>query len=326
MATYLVRCAEVGREMQDRHGKLRRDLANVIAERLPDAVTTLAPGRLVVETTVDAAGVLAALPGVINVSPCQRVSQAEVEPAVVALATAQLSSEMSFAVRVRRSGERGGPLAHERSPDIAKRLGDAIANATGARVDLTEPDVEIGVELRGDDAFVFDRVIEGVDRAGPTAERAAGEPRFLADQMLGRLAARLRLLGYDTITVYDLADSEVTRIAARDGRILLTRDGPLAQTRAVPVHRVAATDPRKQLAEVLDALALTPEPARYFSRCTLCNTPVEPVAESDVREALPAGVRDRDLVFARCPSCEQVYWHGSHVPRILDELRAAGAR
>ncbi len=37
MATYLVRCAEIGREQQVRYGKLRRDLAAVIAERIADA-------------------------------------------------------------------------------------------------------------------------------------------------------------------------------------------------------------------------------------------------------------------------------------------------
>jgi uncharacterized protein with PIN domain len=138
--------------------------------------------------------------------------------------------------------------------------------------------------------------------------------------MLGRLAARLRLLGYDTLTVYDLADSEVTRLAA--GRILLTRDAALARTQAVPVHFVVATSPREQLTEVIAALGLTPDPSRLFTRCTLCNTPVEPAAEDDVD--VPPGVRGRHLAFFRCPACGQVYWHGSHVERILDDLAASG--
>jgi len=223
-----------------------------------------------------------------------------------------------------RGGDRSGLIAGERTPDLARQLGDAVAVATGARVDLTHPDVVIGVELRGDEAFVFDRVIDGIDRAGPPSPCAPGEPRFVADQMLGRLAARLRLLGYDTLTVFDLADSEVTRLAAAGGRILLTRDGALARTRAVPVHFVAATEPRAQLAEVLAALALTPDPARCFSRCTLCNALVEAVAEADVLDRLPPRIRGRALTFFRCPGCAHVYWNGSHVTRIVADLRAAG--
>ena len=326
METYLIRCAEIGRELQVRHGKLRRDLASVVGDRLPDASVELAPGRLIVQSDrPNAAEVLASLPGVGSVSPCRRVGFADLVKTVVEMARALIEPGASFAIRVRRGGERGGAAANERTPDIARRLADAIAHATGARSDLTRPDVEIGVDLRGDEAFVFDRVIHGVDRTGPTVPRADGEARFVADQMLGRLAARLRLLGYDTLTVYDLADSEVTRLAAAEGRILLTRDTALSRTRAVPVHRVVATTPRAQLTEVLTALSLTPDPSRYFTRCTLCNEPVEPVTEAMVHGRLPPGVRGRDLTFFRCPSCDQLYWRGSHVERILADLTAAGA-
>jgi hypothetical protein len=76
---------------------------------------------------------------------------------------------------------------------------------------------------------------------------------------------------------------------------------------------------------VLDALALVPDPARYFSRCTLCNTPVDPVAEADVHDRVPPSLRGRDLAFVRCPACDQLYWRGSHVTRILADLSAAGA-
>ena len=316
----MIRCAETGREQQARFGKLRRDLASVIAERLPGAHVEMAPGRVIVDTHDDAAELLAALPGVGTVSPCERVAFGELEAAAVALARRSVRAAGTFAVRVRRGGEKTGASAHERRPEITRRLADAIVVATHARIDLTSPDVEIGVELRGDEAFIFDRIVDGIDRTGPAAPRSAGDARFLADQMLGRLAARLRLLGYDTLTVFDIADSEVTRLAAAEGRILLTRDGPLAQTRAVPVYRVDATDPREQLTEVVDAFSLAPDPARYFTRCALCNTPVESVDEAAVRDRLPSAVRDRGLELFRCAPCDRLYWRGTHVERILDEL------
>jgi uncharacterized protein with PIN domain/tRNA(Ser,Leu) C12 N-acetylase TAN1 len=328
MATYLIRFVEIGREQQAERGKQRRDLAAVVRERIPAASVAQAPGRLVVDTpsgVPDVADMLAAMPGVNSVSPCVRVSRAALETAIVELARKRLAPGASVAVRVRRRGEQTGPSAGERSIDLARRLGELVSRATGARIDLTQPDLELGVELRDDEAFVFDRIIDGIDRTGPQAPRAAGEPRFLADQMLGRLAARLRLLGYDTLTVYDLADSEVTRLAAADGRILLTRDGALAKTLAVPVHYVAAAAPRAQLAEIIATFDLHPDPDRYFSRCTLCNEPVEPVAEADVHDRLPPRIRDRGLAFVRCPACAQIYWRGSHVERILAELVSADA-
>jgi uncharacterized protein with PIN domain/tRNA(Ser,Leu) C12 N-acetylase TAN1 len=321
VATYLIRCAETGREQQARLGKLRNDLARVIAERLPGARIETAPGRVVVEAGEAAEDVLAALPGVSSVSPCTRVPFDELERAVVELArNHRAAASTTLAIRIRRGGEKAGASARERRPDLARRLAAAITAATGARIDLTRPDLEIGIELRGDDAFVFDRIVHGIDRIGPTTPPAAGQPRFVADQMLGRLAARLRLLGYDTLTVFDIADSEVTRLAAAEGRILLTRDGPLAQTRAVPVHFVRATEPPEQLTEVLAALQLSPDPAHQFTRCTRCNTLLETVEEAVVRDRLPEGVRDREQVILRCPGCDKLYWRGSHTDRILAEL------
>lgn len=322
MATYLIRCAETGREQQARLGKLRNDLARVIAERLPGARIETAPGRVVVEVSDESAeDVLASLPGVGSVSPTTRVPFDALEPAVVALARAHgASPATTLAIRIRRGGEKSGASARERRPDLVRRLADAITSATGARVDLTRPDLEIGIELRGDEAFLFDRIVQGIDRVGPTRPAAAGEPRFVADQMLGRLAARLRLLGYDTLTVFDIADSEVTRLAAAEGRILLTRDGPLAQTRAVPVHFVQATAPREQIAEVLAALQLSPDPALQFTRCTRCNARLESVSQTEVRDRLPEAVRASGQAILRCPGCDQLYWRGSHVDRVLAEL------
>ncbi len=68
----------------------------------------------------------------------------------------RINSKDSFAVRARRIGDQG-----YRSADIAKQLGSSIVEATGARVDLDEPDITVFVEVRGSDAYLFDEVIEG---------------------------------------------------------------------------------------------------------------------------------------------------------------------
>lgn len=317
MALYLIRCTETGREQQARLGKQRKDLASVIAERWPAATIVTSPGRLVVDGPPAIAGELAQIPGLIEVAACERVPREMLVPAAVARAGALAGQ--SFAVRVRRRSNEGSSL------EIAREVADAIVEATGARVDLKAPDVVIGVELRGDEAYVFDAVVPGIDRSGPRVPvTLTGEPKFVADQMLGRLAARLRLLGYDTRTVFDIADSEVTRMAVTDGRILLTRDGPLSRTLAVPVHYVVATKPQRQLAEVLRALALTPDPAKLFTRCTLCNAAIEVVGAAEAAALdVPASVRG--MTIYRCTRCAQLYWHGSHVERILADLASAGA-
>jgi uncharacterized protein with PIN domain len=52
--------------------------------------------------------------------------------------------------------------------------------------------------------------------------------KFIADVMLGKLAKRMRLLGFDVL--YDPAyeDNEVLRLALDHDRVILTRDAGLA--------------------------------------------------------------------------------------------------
>ena len=105
--------------------------------------------------------------------------------------------------------------------------------APGSRVDLAAHDLVIGIEVRGDDAYLFRAVVPGADRR-PTRGRVAGEPRFLADQMLGRLAVWLRLLGFDTAEARDRPDSWLLRHARDEGRG--ADPGPRALARRLGAH------------------------------------------------------------------------------------------
>lgn len=307
MLSFLVRYLEAGRDAQ--RGGQRRDLAAALAAQLPGARIETDTGRLVVEVAdADAAAARAALEelsGITSFSPCTRA--ADVRAAVLARAAA-IAPGARFRITTA-------------SRELAARLGaDVLAARPDLRVDLHAPDVTIGVERRGDQAFVFDEVVAGRDHRGSAAP-PAGELRFVADQMLGRLATWLRLLGYDTVHPWDQPDSWVLRVARDEGRVLLTRDAPLARARSVPLHYVRAQRPMDQLAEVVAAFELAVDDARMFTRCPRCNAPVEPVAREAVLDRLPAAVAAEQLDFRRCAACDRVYWRGGHVDRILERLR-----
>lgn len=154
------------------------------------------------------------------------------------------------------------------------------------------------------------------------AEFPPSGTRFLADAMLGRLARWLRALGYDT--AYDPAvhDPELVRVAAEEGRVLLTRDRHLVEhLRPERALLVTDDDPLVQLRQVVDACRLSP-PVQLFSRCLMCNgvlrpaTPEEAALVPEASRGLPGPVR-------RCPDCGRVFWHGSHTRRMRDTLSAA---
>lgn len=142
--------------------------------------------------------------------------------------------------------------------------------------------------------------------------------RFFADAMLGRLAKRLRLGGWDTKYESFIHDADLVRRAAAEGRIILTRDRRLmlrrgARGTAFLLHANGVDDQWRELTAHWPALTA----GDAFSRCAECNTPIESVDREDVRDRVPPYVyRTQDKFFA-CPGCGRIYWPGTHVPKIL---------
>lgn len=148
-------------------------------------------------------------------------------------------------------------------------------------------------------------------------------PRFIADAHLGGLARLLRMAGFDTLYDNHCGDGEIEAIAARDGRIVLTRDRELLKRRQV-VHGcyLHAQQPPRQLREVAGRFGLA-EAARPFTRCLDCNRPLRTAARAEVEARLPPSVRARHDRFSTCDSCRRVYWKGSHWQRMRAALQQA---
>ena len=143
-------------------------------------------------------------------------------------------------------------------------------------------------------------------------EQPLRNPRFLADAHLGKLAGYLRMLGFDTLFGSSGGDRELAEVAAREKRILLSRD------RALLMHRVVThgcfvrpLKPRDQLAYLVRRLDLC-RLVRPFSRCMRCNGDLRAASKSEVLAFLPPAVRGTCDEFRRCRQCRRIYWKGSH--------------
>lgn len=142
------------------------------------------------------------------------------------------------------------------------------------------------------------------------------ETRFVLDAHLGRLARWLRILGFDAACRPGTPDDELIACSLSEGRIILTRDRELLKAREL-THGcwVRATDPRRQVLEVLDRFDLRAQ-ARPFTRCSLCNGELAPAEATEAAAEAPPRVRERCREFFRCTGCRRLYWKGTHLTRL----------
>jgi uncharacterized protein with PIN domain len=204
------------------------------------------------------------------------------------------------------------------------------------------PHTEVELVLVNGESVSFDFILRDGDRVAVypkfealdvtpllrVRERPLRETRFVADAHLGRLAYLLRMTGFDTLYDNAFRDDEIERIAAAQGRIVLTRDRELLKRRAIShgcyLHHLRAEE---QFREVFDRLDLA-RSARPFTLCLRCNAPLVDVDKAQVASLLRPGVCERYERFRVCTACGRIFWEGSHWRRMhamIDALLAQTA-
>ena len=154
----------------------------------------------------------------------------------------------------------------------------------------------------------------------PSAGEEDFRIRFILDNHLGRLAAELRMMGFDSLYRNDYQDEELARISAEQDRILLTRDRRLLMRRVVRCgYCPRSLDSQQQLVEVVQRFDLC-QHITPFKRCLRCNGPLRQVNKEEVLDRLEPLTRQYYHEFHICETCGQIYWKGSHHERMLQRL------
>ncbi len=148
--------------------------------------------------------------------------------------------------------------------------------------------------------------------------------RFVVDVNVGRLAALLRLTGFDVAYGNSLDDSHIAKLAHCENRVVLTKNRALLKRSKIVFGRlVRAMQPENQLIETLQFFGLT-GPHNLFSRCLLCNRELKPVAKADILHRLEPKTKKYFNTFKTCPDCNRIYWRGSHCDTMAAMLKTAG--
>ncbi len=209
---------------------------------------------------------------------------------------------------------------------IAYRFGGQPAIKDPIEV-LGVPHSEVDLILVNDESVGFDYKLQDGDRVAvypmfesfdvSPLQRLRPQPlrktAFIVDVNLGKLARGLRMLGFNASYDNRLDDGEIVDIAAREKRIVLTRDRKLLFRKAV-THGfwIRAVDVDTQLQQVLQRLDLYDQ-VKPLQRCIECNGRIESVATERVWSRLEPLTRRYYSEFFCCSRCHKIYWSGSHV-------------
>jgi len=201
---------------------------------------------------------------------------------------------------------------------------------------LGVPHTEVELVLVNGESVGFDRLLADGDRVAVypkfealdvtpllrVREQPLRDTRFVADAHLGGLAHLLRMTGFDTLYDNHYPDDEIERIAATQGRIVLTRDRELLKRRGIThgcyVHALRS---ELQLREVFQRLDLA-RSARPFTRCLSCNALLRPIDPVLAAPLVPPRVRAQHDRFVACEGCGRIFWEGSHWRRMRETIDA----
>lgn len=158
----IVRYGELGLKASETRKRFEDTLVNNIINALKTRNISFEVkkqrGRIYVFTNQinESINVLKKIFGITSISPAiKTISEMKIiSKFSVDISKEKLTKNKSFALRVERTG------THDfTSQDVAVQIGTDIVKTTKSKVDLTNPDVELFIEIRDEDAYLFTKKI-----------------------------------------------------------------------------------------------------------------------------------------------------------------------
>ena len=155
-------------------------------------------------------------------------------------------------------------------------------------------------------------------------------PMFFVDAMLGNIAKKLRLMGFDTKYSSDIEDESLIQVAAQENRIVISRDMDLVRSskknKIIAIHIQGETE-IDQFHEIMDNLNLKKvEINGDKARCPNCNSETETIDKNNINQNLPDKVLEYNEKFWICRNCNQIFWEGTHIQNLQKLVRDLNER
>jgi len=134
--------------------------------------------------------------------------------------------------------------------------------------------------------------------------------------MLGSLARKLRIFGFDTLYIKTGRDEEIISLGIEQGRVILTCDNDMynrilkAGARGILLN---CSNDVENIANILfNYHVLLGQFAAAKSRCSACNGSLRERYPAEVKEEIPFNVFNSHEQFFQCKKCDKLFWEGSH--------------
>jgi uncharacterized protein len=152
----------------------------------------------------------------------------------------------------------------------------------------------------------------------------------LADAMLGSVARKLRILGFDTLYLKDISDDDLLNIGTSQNRIILTCDKELFR-RTIKIEAngvlLQGSDDFENLVHILSKYGIYSvkfHPGN--SRCAVCNGAMKSMKLKDTEGLVQSNVLKWHEAFYVCKECGKLYWEGSHITSIRSMVKSIDNR
>ncbi|HEY7228149.1 MAG TPA: Mut7-C RNAse domain-containing protein [Nitrososphaeraceae archaeon] len=144
---------------------------------------------------------------------------------------------------------------------------------------------------------------------------------FMADAMLGKIARKLRMFGFDTIYDPNIDDMDILASPKYKGRIVLTSDRMLfnrCRKKGIDTILTAKETEIDNLVTIFSYLnikSIKSQNVPYL--CTCCNGLLDTINDKNsIEDHIPARLLQSEKIFYLCTSCKKIYWRGTHVENI----------
>ena len=149
-------------------------------------------------------------------------------------------------------------------------------------------------------------------------------PKFLVDGMLGKIAKKLRIFGFDTEYNSNIDDNIIIKKSIEENRIVLTKDKALYKRCVklnIPCLLIESENELENLIFIMKEIDIKNifTVTNDFTRCTICNGRLSKAAKSQISletNKIPKKILEIIDVFFYCSNCQKPYWNGTHIREI----------